>query len=247
MGILVELIRYLPNFIRYALSLILFWPSIIVTRFFTRVWPERYRLWDKATPSGHLLVGSAPVLRSDLRRLKEQGVTHVVNLCWEWGGDPAYCEAIGLRHLHLPTLDFDPPTWKDALRGANFICDALKGGGRCLVHCKAGKGRSVLLVLCYLVLHEEMKPRAADAQLRANRPQISRKWSLPLVQAMESLALANVAAPASAQRARGSADGGGAPAADDIETTRFVPLPEERDREKERLALRSLGKGGDVV
>jgi hypothetical protein len=66
----------------------------------------------------------------NLDRLAKEGVTHVVNACAEWGGHPALYAELGVRFLHVPTLDFDPPSWKDALRSADFVRDALQGGGR---------------------------------------------------------------------------------------------------------------------
>ena len=252
MGVLVELVRALPLGLRYVLSLLLFWPSILWARLLSWAQPSSYRLWDRVSASGNLLVGSAPVFPSDVRRLAKDGVTHIINACAEWGGHPALYAELGIRFLHAPTLDFDPPSWKDALRCADFIRDALKGGGgRVLVHCKAGKGRSVFLALGYFVLHEGMKPRLADAQMRLQRPQISRKWSTPLIQAMESLSLANAAAAPGGAR-RGSGEGGGgaaaaaAAAAGSAPEELFLQLAEEgpRDREKERLALRSVGGEG---
>jgi len=248
MGILVDVVKTLPHGLRYALSLLAFLPSLLLTRVLCRLFPSRYRLWDPISPGGSLLVGSAPILPSDARRLRGEGVTHIVNACWEWGGAPALYAELGIRFLHVPTLDFEAPAWKDALRAADFIRDAVRGGGRVLCHCKAGKGRSVCLALAYLVLHEGLKPRAADAMMRAARPHISRKWSLPLIQAVESLSLANAATPRGGGAAGGGASppgggGGGGGGGDAL----FAPLPEERDGERERLALRGLASAGEAV
>ena len=40
------------------------------------------------------------------------------------------------------------------------------------VHCKAGRGRSTSLVLCYLVKHHRMAPSAALEQIRSKRQQV---------------------------------------------------------------------------
>lgn len=148
-------------------------------------------------------LGSAPVLASDVRRLQDAGITHIVNACWEWGGHPALYDKLGLRFLHVPTLDFEAPSWKDTLRAAEFTRDAIKSGGKVLIHCKAGRGRSVCLALAYFVLYEGQKPRLADAMMRSARPHISRKWSIPLLQAVESLSLANSPRPRRGARWRG--------------------------------------------
>ena len=40
------------------------------------------------------------------------------------------------------------------------------------VHCKAGRGRSTTVVLCYLVKYKGMTPGEALAMVRSKRPQI---------------------------------------------------------------------------
>lgn len=227
MGLVVELVRCLPLPLRYFLSLVVFIPSILITRIKCWLCPLRWRPWDRVSPSG-VWLGSAPVLASDVRRLQDAGITHIVNACWEWGGNPALYDKLGLRFLHVPTLDFEAPSWKDTLRAAEFTRDAIKSGGKVLIHCKAGRGRSVCLALAYFVLYEGQKPRLADAMMRSARPHISRKWSIPLLQAVESLSLANGPPPAAG--GRGGAEG-----------EAFL-VPQEGERE--RLALRSVGEGG---
>ena len=40
------------------------------------------------------------------------------------------------------------------------------------VHCKAGRGRSTTLVMCYLIKRQRMAPGAALALIRGTRPQV---------------------------------------------------------------------------
>lgn len=40
------------------------------------------------------------------------------------------------------------------------------------MHCKAGRGRSTSLVLCYLVKHHRMAPAAALELVRSKRQQV---------------------------------------------------------------------------
>uniref|UniRef100_A0A2P2IP15 Tyrosine specific protein phosphatases domain-containing protein n=1 Tax=Rhizophora mucronata TaxID=61149 RepID=A0A2P2IP15_RHIMU len=47
------------------------------------------------------------------------------------------------------------------------------------VHCKAGRGRSTTIVLCYLVEHKDMTPNAAYNYVRSIRPRVllaSSQW-----------------------------------------------------------------------
>ncbi len=76
------------------------------------------------------------------------------------------------RWVHLPIDDFGVPgqdvleQWPDASASAR---QALSGGGRVLVHCKGGCGRSGMIALRLMIECGE-KPRDALARLRSVRP-----------------------------------------------------------------------------
>lgn len=79
---------------------------------------------------------------------------------------------MGIRWRHLPTADFATPTpeieelWHSA---AHSALDALQGGGRVLVHCKGGCGRSGMAAL-RLMIEAGEDPGTALIRLRAVRP-----------------------------------------------------------------------------
>lgn len=78
----------------------------------------------------------------------------------------------GTRWAHLPVADFGVPgmeleeIWHDTSRNA---LAALQGGGRVLIHCKGGCGRSGMAAL-RLMIEAGEEPGAALARLRAVRP-----------------------------------------------------------------------------
>lgn len=78
----------------------------------------------------------------------------------------------GARWHHIPCHDFGVPTgeaealWEAASERA---CAALKGGGRVLIHCMGGCGRSGTAALKLMVACGE-KPGPALERLRAVRP-----------------------------------------------------------------------------
>lgn len=78
----------------------------------------------------------------------------------------------GTRWEHLPISDFGVPdaafdvTWPDVSHTARA---ALSGGGRVLVHCRGGCGRSGMVVL-RLMIEMGDAPEDALARLRAVRP-----------------------------------------------------------------------------
>ncbi|MBU2981514.1 dual specificity protein phosphatase family protein [Lentibacter algarum] len=81
-------------------------------------------------------------------------------------------QSMGSRWFHLPVMDYCAPAtdtamlWPDASTAAR---SALAGGGRVLVHCKAGCGRSGMAVLRLMVDSGE-DPSEALKRLRAVRP-----------------------------------------------------------------------------
>ncbi|MFY0308825.1 protein-tyrosine phosphatase family protein [Leisingera sp. D0M16] len=81
-------------------------------------------------------------------------------------------QSMASRWLHLPVPDFSTPQpgvaakWAAASRSAR---QALAGGGRVLVHCRGGCGRSGMAVLRLMIECGE-EPAQALARLRAVRP-----------------------------------------------------------------------------
>ncbi len=76
----------------------------------------------------------------------------------------------GAGWLHLPVADYGVPAdagaWRAALGRAGAL---LAGGGRVLVHCRGGCGRSGMLALALMVAAGE-EGQAALSRLRAVRP-----------------------------------------------------------------------------
>jgi protein-tyrosine phosphatase len=79
---------------------------------------------------------------------------------------------LGARWVHVPTPDYGVPDvagnaiWRKA---APMVLSALRGGGRVLIHCRGGCGRSGMAALRLMV--EAGEPgEAALARLRGVRP-----------------------------------------------------------------------------
>ena len=64
------------------------------------------------------------------------------------------------------------------LPGGAYECHAMpcaehaERGELTYVHCKAGRGRSTTLVICYLIRQMRMSPEEAYAFVRTKRPQV---------------------------------------------------------------------------
>jgi len=133
-----------------------------------------------------VVIGSLPSA-TDLRRLSAQGVGAVVNLCEEFPGDARTLAACGLTQLRLPTLDYHCPSEEDLLRGVQFIRDQIAAGRKVFVHCKAGRGRSAILVLCYLMATRNLSAPEAVTILKSRRRQLAHNLDRhPAIQHIEA-------------------------------------------------------------
>lgn len=87
----------------------------------------------------------------------------VINMCIEDCGPISEYERFGIQCLHLPTIETLPPNIYDIEKAIAFInCfveeldDGMKAGlnvgrQRILIHCRAGRARSAVIALCYLM------------------------------------------------------------------------------------------------
>ncbi len=148
--------------------------------------------WDWVNDD--VLLGALPV-RADLAKLQAMGVGAVVNLCDEFAGYVDALGELGLEQLHLPILDYHSPQEAEVLAGIRFMVGQVGAGRKVYVHCKAGRGRSATLVLCYLMASAGMTADEAYEKVRAARPQVDGGLAdRPVVREMERLIQARAVA-----------------------------------------------------
>ena len=99
---------------------------------------------------GHLAVGGR-IRPEDVKALSLTGVTHVVDTRSEYCDDAQALAQEGIDLLHLPTPDTYPLTVEQLQQGSSWVHDQIQKGGRVLIHCEHGVGRSVLLTCAVLV------------------------------------------------------------------------------------------------
>jgi protein-tyrosine phosphatase len=163
------------------------------TRIAARIFPENSQseriaqalhipLPDKLNMSwvtDHLAVGGR-VRPEDIQPLRRVGITHIVDTRSEYCDDEQALAQEHIELLHLPTRDTFPLTVEQLMQGAAWVQQRMNDGGRVLIHCEHGVGRSVLLT-CAVLVYEGM--HAHDAlqliqrkrwQAAPNHRQISR-------------------------------------------------------------------------
>ncbi|KAL7648027.1 UNVERIFIED_CONTAM: hypothetical protein RMT77_001644 [Armadillidium vulgare] len=107
--------------------------------------------------------------------LKHVGITHVLNTAQ---GDKMatvntnadFYKNYGIMYLGLELLDFPSANIaKYFEESANFIDEALKNGGKVLVHCFMGISRSATITTAFLMIKRGMTAKEALIQIKQNR------------------------------------------------------------------------------
>ncbi|XP_075474827.1 phosphatidylglycerophosphate phosphatase PTPMT2-like [Primulina tabacum] len=150
---------------------ILFYPTLLYNVFRNKIQAE-FRWWDQLDQ--FILLGAVPFPK-DVPRLKHLGVGGVVTLNepYETLVPTSLYHAHGIGHLVIPTRDYlFAPSFVDINRAVDFIHKNASAGRTTYVHCKAGRGRSTTIVLCYLVEYKHMSPAAALEYVRSRRPRV---------------------------------------------------------------------------
>ncbi len=113
------------------------------------------------------------LLPGDALLLAREGVSAVVDVSRELWAPRRALAAAGIAYHRVPCWDLGAPSLEDADRGVGVIARAIREGGRVHIHCASGVGRSVILALCYLALHEGAEVEHALADIRRKRPRVA--------------------------------------------------------------------------
>jgi atypical dual specificity phosphatase len=107
-------------------------------------------------------------MEEDLAFLAEQGISLLVSLSVNPIA-PSLLADHGIESLHLPVVDFHPPTLAQQIEFVNEVSEELSDGGRVGVHCTAGIGRSGTMLATYFVYLGDSADDAI-AKVRELRP-----------------------------------------------------------------------------
>jgi len=108
----------------------------------------------------------------DIKALSRAGLTHVVDTRSEYSDDVELMAKERIELLHLPTPDTYPLSVEQLMQGAAWVNERIKQGGRVLIHCEHGVGRSVLLA-CAVLVYDGMHAQDALQLIQEKRWQAS--------------------------------------------------------------------------
>jgi atypical dual specificity phosphatase len=111
----------------------------------------------------NVILGAIPLQNEDhLNKLKAEGVGAVICLLEDFEMKPTlYFQPVSeedwkkenIKFMHVSVPDGGGVQLDDIIKCMNFICSNMQNNIKTYIHCKAGRGRSVSIVLCYLVLN----------------------------------------------------------------------------------------------
>ncbi|CAL9086651.1 unnamed protein product [Musa textilis] len=157
---------------------VLFYPTLMYNIVRNKIEPD-FHWWDRVDE--FLLLGAVP-FPTHVPCLKQLGVCGVITLNepYETLVPTSFYLSHDIEHLRIPTRDYlFAPSFGDICRAVDFIHRNSTCGKTTYVHCKAGRGRSTTIVLCYLMQHKQMTPTAAYEYVKIIRPRVllaSAQW-----------------------------------------------------------------------
>ncbi|KAI8378031.1 protein-tyrosine phosphatase-like protein [Radiomyces spectabilis] len=99
----------------------------------------------------------------------------VVNMCAEFPGYHHLYKELSVQQIRLATTDFTVPSVALLREGVEAIIRTAVQENKCVyLHCKAGRGRSAAVAICYLLRMYKITPLQAQQILLQRRPQVDK-------------------------------------------------------------------------
>jgi len=117
----------------------------------------------------NIAASGLPATRRHLAWIKAQGITAVLSLTVAplKRGD---VEKLGLRYKHIPLQNHHAPPIEKLKEAVNYLREVVEAGGKVLVHCAAGLGRTGTVLAAYFIITRRMTHEEAVQLVRRLRP-----------------------------------------------------------------------------
>ncbi|KAB7504526.1 Dual specificity protein phosphatase 23 [Armadillidium nasatum] len=100
--------------------------------------------------------------------LKDEGVKYLVTLSEEKIPHPS-AKTVFSHHV-IPVEEFEAPSMKDIEKFISICEKAREANEVVCVHCRMGRGRTGVMLACYLVKFYNQAPQTAAMNIRLMRP-----------------------------------------------------------------------------
>lgn len=175
--VLIAFHYYFPAHLLYEISL----TDLIVRNQLTHYFPSLNQSWWSSINSSLLLGGLPLDNRRHPEALKKLGITAVVSILEDFevttltffSKPTQNWKAFGIKHSTHSCKDMQPPTLTLIHQAIGEIESIVARGGKVYLHCKAGRGRSALIAICYLIKTEALTASEALTYVKARRPLVN--------------------------------------------------------------------------
>lgn len=166
MDVVTRLIDYIYGWRKYNYYLGTVFAKYMSYKLVTGVW------WNNI--DDHVILGGIPLHNAGhLEELKNEGISAVLSLLEDFEMAPSIYfhpvakedwERSGIKCLQIRVADTCGLQLDDIRQCIDFIMDNIRDHRKIYIHCKAGKGRSASVVLCYMLWNIRQQTGALTEQ-----------------------------------------------------------------------------------
>ena len=135
----------IPGYIRW-----LFFPFLLGARAYN-AWARKHDPTPSMQRIDNGLFLGCRLFPKDIERLKENGVTAVLDVTAEFDALDWTLLNEPIDYLNIPLLDHTAPSEEQCVRAINWMHSHIGNGGKVMVHCALGRGRSAFVVAAYML------------------------------------------------------------------------------------------------
>ncbi len=158
--------------------------SLLLTQVASIVFAQNW--WNKITTTGPhkvpIYLGALPLItpfKNDLENLKKENIGAVLTLVEPfenhstgWISSPVTTtdwKNAKIKQLQIPIEDFNTGSIEQIELGVEFIRWNVLNDRSVYIHCKAGRGRSALVLMAYLIKYEQLSAKEAFKLVQSQR------------------------------------------------------------------------------
>ncbi|KAI8977319.1 protein-tyrosine phosphatase-like protein [Mycotypha africana] len=154
------------------------WARFLVSLYYNKLAVNMFGFWTGWSwynkIDDYIILGALPTPIQVRALHQHENVETIVNLCAEFPGYQKLYRRLQITQIRLETPDFAIPNLDTLLNGVEKIVEMKKRKPKSMIylHCKAGRGRSAAMAICYLLRTYLLNLHECQTLLLHKRPQI---------------------------------------------------------------------------